>query len=171
MEAIVTLQKAFCHSSVLILAMAQVNANKTMTKIKLINNLGVVLNLCPKTALSNKKVTLGIMEAIDMLGPQSFWTSSSWSNLSCLKKLTRKKIHTYLVHLENFFLSSNVIKNLIQVINLPIVVDSNEKIPWQKCSYTQPTKNYVDQVKLVLRSIFFFLVHSHVQTLLKIERR
>ena len=48
MEAIVTLQKAFCHSSVLILAMAQVNANKTMTKIKLINNLGVVLNLCPK---------------------------------------------------------------------------------------------------------------------------
>ena len=169
MEAIVTLQNAFCHSSVLILAMAQVNANKTMTKIKLINNLGVVLNLCPKTALSNKKVTLGIMEAIDMLGPQSFWTSSSWSNLSFLKKLTRKKIHSTFKKL--FFKSSNVIKNLIQVINLPIVVDSNEKIPWQKCSYTQPTKNYIDQVKLVLRSIFFFLVHSHVQTLLKIERR
>ena len=43
MEAIVTDQKISCHASEFTLAIAHVKANNTITHIKLINNLGVVL--------------------------------------------------------------------------------------------------------------------------------
>ena len=64
MDMIVPVQKLSCHWSVSTLVITQVTPNKRMTKIKLTNNLGVVLKWWPNEAFNNRNVTLGTMEAI-----------------------------------------------------------------------------------------------------------
>ena len=66
-ETMVPVQKLSCQWSVSTFVIAHVTPNKRMTKIKLTNNLGVVLKWCPKEAFNNRNVTLGTMEAMAML--------------------------------------------------------------------------------------------------------
>ncbi len=65
----VTPRNASCHESVLTLTMTSLKMNRTMMIIKAVRSLGFERNRCPKTAFKSRKVTLGIMEAIDRKDP------------------------------------------------------------------------------------------------------